>query len=80
MGQQQQQQQITLTREYVDALMQVISPTCSEELEAALTAQQEISQECRVEIQQGMQTLQDDPNAPPLPDQSQQQQQQQHQQ
>ena len=40
-----------LTRETVDAILRVLSPSCLSEMEAALDSQSEISMECRFEIQ-----------------------------
>ena len=57
-----QQQTIQLTREMVDALLQVLSPPCKSEMEAALGAQIEISDECKYEIQRTMQSFQNSAN------------------
>jgi dipeptide/tripeptide permease len=56
--QQQQQQTVQLTREMVDALLQVLSPTCRVEMEGALGSQMEISDECKYEIQRTLASFQ----------------------
>mmetsp|Transcript_23642 Transcript_23642/g.47713 ORF Transcript_23642/g.47713 Transcript_23642/m.47713 type:complete len:211 (-) Transcript_23642:3-635(-) len=72
-GQQEEQPQqtLTLTREYIDSLLQVLTPACRMEMEGALASQTEVSHECKMEIQQVMQRFQSDPDAPKLPDQQQ---------
>lgn len=57
-GQQPEQQTVQLTREMVDALLQVLSPVCKLEMEAALGSQGEISDECKYEIQRTMASFQ----------------------
>lgn len=57
-GQQPEQQTVQLTREMVDALLQVLSPTCKMEMEAALGSQGDISDECKYEIQRTMGSFQ----------------------
>ena len=47
----QQQQDQTLTRETVDAILQILTPNCRTEMEAALDSQTEISMDCKFEIQ-----------------------------
>jgi len=42
---------LSLTRETVDALLQVLTPNCRSELEGALESQAEISDDCKIEIQ-----------------------------
>lgn len=50
--QNQEQQTIQLTREAVEALLQVFSPPCKLEVESALSSQTtDISDECKYEIQ-----------------------------
>ena len=53
----QQQHDQTLTRETVDAILQVLSPSCRSETEAALDSQSEISMECKYEIQSSIPNL-----------------------
>lgn len=54
----QQQHTVQLTREMVDALLQVLSPTCRVEMEGALGSQMEISDECKYEIQRTLAAFQ----------------------
>ena len=51
----QQPQQVTLTKEIVDNLLQVLSPACKAELEAAIESHGDISNECKMEIQGALQ-------------------------
>lgn len=48
------QQQVSLTRESVEQLLQVLSPTCRSEMEGALAAQTDISDACKYEIQNAL--------------------------
>lgn len=57
-GQQPEQQTVQLTREMVEALLQVLSPPCKMEMEAALGSQGEISDDCKYEIQRSMASFQ----------------------
>jgi hypothetical protein len=57
-GNEEQQQTVQLTREMVDALLQVLSPTCRVEMEGALGSQMEISDECKYEIQRTLASFQ----------------------
>jgi hypothetical protein len=50
-GDQQEQKTITLNKDSVEALLQVLSPACRVEMATALSAQADISNECKVEIQ-----------------------------
>ena len=56
---QQQPQQVALTREIVEGLLQVLTPNCRNELEAAIEAQQgiDLSDECKYEIQMNLQEM-----------------------
>ena len=45
------QQDQTLSRETIDAILQILSPQCREETEAAIHSQTEISTNCKYEIQ-----------------------------
>ena len=68
---QQQPQQVALTREIVEGLLQVLTPTCRNELEAAIEAQQgtDLSDECKYEIQMNLQEMNPNSGAPsPLED------------
>jgi hypothetical protein len=56
--QEDQQQTIQLTRESVEKLLQVLTPACKIEMEAALGSQVEISDECKIEIQRIVATFQ----------------------
>jgi hypothetical protein len=53
----QQQRDQTLTRETVDAILQILSPNCRAEMEAALDSQTEISMNCKFEIQNAIPQL-----------------------
>mmetsp|Transcript_357 Transcript_357/g.654 ORF Transcript_357/g.654 Transcript_357/m.654 type:complete len:162 (-) Transcript_357:171-656(-) len=75
---QQQQQQVEINREMIEAILNTVSPGCRSEMEAAIESQTEVSQDCKVEIQQAVQTLsggfnrqqsqqQDDGDAPSQP-------------
>ncbi|RYG66138.1 hypothetical protein EON64_10445 [archaeon] len=44
-------QQVTLNREKLEQLMSFMSPACRVEMESALTAQTQMSNECREEVQ-----------------------------
>eukprot|EP01039_Chlorochromonas_danica_P010538 gene10537-11675_t len=79
------QQQVTLTREKLEQLLQIMNPTCRTELENALASQGHISEDCRLEIQNAFMTLgieldKADETSSGRPQQSQQQQQQRQQQ
>ena len=52
-----QQQDQTLTRETVDAILQTLTPNCRTEMEAALDSQTEISMDCKYEIQRAIPQL-----------------------
>jgi hypothetical protein len=54
----EQQHTVQLTREMVDALLQVLSPNCRTEMEGALSSQMEISDECKYEIQRTLSAFQ----------------------
>lgn len=83
-GQDGPQQQVTLTREKLEQLLQIMNPTCRTELENALASQGHISEDCRLEIQNAFMTLgieldKAEEASPGRAQQSQQQQQQQQQ-
>lgn len=44
-------QQVTLNREKLEQLLSLMSPACRVEMESALTAQTQMSNECREEVQ-----------------------------
>lgn len=48
---------IQLSRESLEALLQNISPACRQEMEGALSNRGEVSDECKLEIQQGLQSM-----------------------
>jgi hypothetical protein len=85
-AQNQQQSSTTLTKNNVDALLEVLSATCRLEMEAALNTQAEITIECKEEIQEALISLNiplgsgDQQQQQELQQQQQQQQQQQNQQ
>jgi hypothetical protein len=65
---QPEQQTITLTRETVDALLQVLTPKCRGEMEASLDSRTEMSMECNMEIQQALPRFLNAENAGMPPD------------
>ena len=62
-----EQRTIQLTREMVEGLLQVLSPPCKTEMEAALGSQTEITDECKYEIQSTLAAMQN-PNGQASPD------------
>ncbi len=64
-GQPGEQQTLTLTRETLDQLLQMLSPECREQMELAIGNNGDIAMECKMEIQQGLTTL----NVAPGPNQ-----------
>jgi hypothetical protein len=56
-AQQTQEQKVTLNKEMIENLLTVLSPQCKTELEGAITAQEEFSNECKVEMQKALQTM-----------------------
>jgi hypothetical protein len=55
--QQQQQQQITLTKEAIEKILSMLSGGCRAEMESALAMRGEISDECKIEIQNSMRKI-----------------------
>ena len=64
----EQQRTVQLTREMVEALLQVLSPTCRVEMEGALGSQSEISDECKFEIQRTLATFQQNGQQQDIPE------------
>ena len=62
LAQQGDERTVELTREMVDALLQVLSPPCRVEMEGALASQMEISDECKFEIQRTLASFQSGQN------------------
>lgn len=54
---QQQQQQITLTKEAIEKILSMLSGGCRSEMESALAMKGEISDECKMEIQNSMRQI-----------------------
>lgn len=50
----QQQQQVTLTREAIERLLQLLSQNCRQEMESALAVQGDISDHCKGEVQEAL--------------------------
>ena len=61
-----EQKEQGLTRETVEHLLRVVSPTCKEEMQEALSEQTEISMECKEEIQSALRDR-DATSQPPPP-------------
>lgn len=49
--QQNEQPEHTLTREMIDAILQVLSPNCRIEMEQAIDSEKDMSMDCKLEIQ-----------------------------
>ena len=46
-----------MSREAIEAILNLVSPSCRSEMELAIETQSDVSQECRVEIQQAVQVI-----------------------